>query len=87
MPSFVGHSGFIVSLKLCLNLSKFSLLSPTLNRVEYATPFGLRISYTEFWGGLICEPYFFLKMLTEGDSPISGSSFSIQARSLGKKKT
>ena len=34
MPSLDGHIGFMVSLKLCLNLWKFNLLRPTLSCVR-----------------------------------------------------
>ena len=40
MPSFEGQKGFIVSLKLCLNLSEFNLLSLTRSCVRMVNPIG-----------------------------------------------
>ena len=60
MPSFTRHIGLIVSLKLCLNLWKLSLLNPTLNWVRYVTSFGSCMPYTNLAGGLIIKNTFFL---------------------------
>ena len=72
-PSFAGHKGLTVSLKLCLNLWKFSLLSPTRNWVRIARPFGSWIPYTSLGVGWISFDNFVLKILSVGDNLISGS--------------
>ena len=84
-PSFVGHIGFIVSLKLCLNLWKFNLLRPTLSWVRCDNPIGSWIPKTDFAGGRIIDKSFFLKTVTDGASLISGSSSFHSVRQLGWK--
>ena len=83
IPSFVGHIGFMVSLKLCLNLWKFNLLRPTLIWERYDKPNGSWIPKTGFAGGRIIDKSFDLKAAMDGVILISGSSLFHSDMQLG----
>ena len=82
-PSFIGHIGFNVSLKLCLNLWKLSALNPTRSCVRVASPLGSWIPNTCFGVGRIILFNFALKTPNEGAFRVSGSIFSHSARQWG----
>ena len=82
--SFVGQIGLTVSLKLYLNLWKFSLLRPTLIWDRYKRPVRSWIPKTGLArGGAITERGFVLKTVTDGGSLISGPSLFHSEVQLG----
>ena len=67
IPLLVGHVMFTVSLELCLNLWKFSLLRPTLDCERQDEPNWPQIPKIAVAEGQILDRTFFIKTATDGD--------------------